>query len=403
LVPTRELAHQVQESLEYLFQVQPQKSVVVIGGESEEAQLRGAKGAQWLIATPGRLLDLVQRRLLDLSYVQTLVFDEADRILDMGFIDDVRALLKFMPKPAPQMLFFSATLHFGIEELAYEFGVNFQKIGVATDELTVEGLDHQVVFIGDEEKYRLLCFFLHERKGKRGIVFSNYRDRAHELSYSLRKLGAPVEGLSAQLNQSQRSRIMEEFRQGKVEVLVASDLAARGLDVQDLDFVVNFDLPEDPATYVHRVGRTARAGKSGLALSFVGFNDSFRLEGLEKFLAKKINRFDFDPEILKAPIARWGAAQSASLPGSESQGRKEGFAQRKKSNRFDAPREARKPRPAAQIKPQYSPPRKALPSKGPGIKSATVRTQPRTGLATKILDSILGVFGLERVKPSQKR
>lgn len=310
LVPTRELATQVSRDLDTVTSG-GQKGVIVVGGESEDHQVRDAKLATWVIATPGRLLDLLQRRQLDVSRVQTVVFDEADRLLDMGFIDDIRSIMKLLPK-APQMLFFSATVHFGVDEMAYEFGAECVRFGRESDEVTVEGLDHRVSFVGDDEKFHALVWFIAEQKGARGMIFSNYRDRAHELCSRLRGLGCNADSLTAQLSQNARSKIMDAFREGKTRVLLGSDLAARGLDVFDVDFVVNFDLPEDPAIYVHRVGRTARAGRKGTALSFVGFEDSFRLEKLERFLGKPVERFQFPVEALQGRLHRFGEPQGPS-------------------------------------------------------------------------------------------
>ena len=311
LVPTRELATQVFRDLE-LITGSEATGVVIVGGESDEDQIRRSNQASWIIATPGRLLDLLRRRAVDVSRVHALVFDEADRLLDMGFVDDMRAIVKFLPKEQAQslqMLFFSATMHFGIDEMAYEFGANeVLRFGKETDELTVEGLDHRISFVGDQEKLHALAHLVFEQGTGRGIVFSNYRERAHEVAYRLKTLGCEAEVLTAQLTQAARTKIMERFREGKTRILVASDLAARGLDIFDIDFVVNLDLPEDPATYVHRVGRTARAGRKGVAYSFVGFEDAFRLERLEKFLGKSIVRHPFPVEQLQGTLPRLGDA-----------------------------------------------------------------------------------------------
>jgi superfamily II DNA/RNA helicase len=314
LVPTRELATQVARDI-VLIEGREDACVVVVGGESEDTQIKASKQASWIVATPGRLLDLLKRNEINLSAIASLVFDEADRLLDMGFVDDMREIRRFVPQKV-QLLFFSATLHFGIDEMAYEFGVQSDslcQIGVSSDELTVEGLDHRVSFVGDDEKFHALVQFIHERPMKTGIVFSNYRDKASHIASRLKGLGCATETLTAQLNQSQRNRIMEQFRDQKIRVLIASDLAARGLDVMHLDFVVNFDLPEDPATYVHRVGRTARAGREGMALSFVGFDDSFRLERLEKYLKCKIDRYQFEVNQLSGPLARFSKIEDTKV------------------------------------------------------------------------------------------
>lgn len=307
LVPTRELAVQIQRDLETLCGAS-QKAAVIVGGEPEDSQVRAAEKATWLVATPGRLLDLLKRRMVDVSALQFAVFDEADRLLDMGFQDEIRAIMKLLPKNM-QMLFFSATLHFGVDEMAYEFGAECHRVGEPAEEMTVEGLDHSVSFVGDQEKFHALVWFLHQQdKAARGIVFSNYREKVHEISARLQGLGLECASLTAQLTQAVRNRIMDDFRAGKTRVLMASDLASRGLDVFDIDFVVNYDLSEDPAIYVHRVGRTARAGRKGSALSFVGFEDSFRMEKLERYLGKPLPRVNIPGEALQGKLARFADA-----------------------------------------------------------------------------------------------
>jgi ATP-dependent RNA helicase RhlE len=303
LVPTRELASQVARDLDLLTGSQ-KRGVVIVGGESERDQIDGAQQADWVIATPGRLLDLLKKRILNPAKPCVIVFDEADRLLDMGFVDDMRDIVNRLPE-REQLLFFSATINLSIEEMAYEFGTqNIVRVGEPSKELTVEGLKHRVSYVGEEEKFHALVSFLKKFKNGRGIVFSNYRDKAGVIANRLKGLGARAEPLTAQLSQAARTQILEQFRSGRVQVLTASDLAARGLDITDLDFVVNYDIPEDPATYVHRVGRTARAGKEGEAVSFVGYEDSFHLEKLERFLGTKIERYDFSEQELKGPLGR---------------------------------------------------------------------------------------------------
>jgi len=309
LVPTRELAVQVESEFSSLVK-ERNRSVVIVGGEDEERQVQRANDAWLYVATPGRLMDLMKRRRLPELEVNCVVFDEADRLLDMGFIDDMRDIMKRLRRKEKQVLFVSATTHFGIEEMSYEFGCEeLLHVGQDVDELTVDLLDHKIAFVGEEEKFYALANYLKRNAKGRGIVFSNYRDKAHHLTFHLQKLGCRAEGLTAQLSQNVRRNILVRFQSEEVQVLIASDLAARGIDVKDLDFVVNYDLPEDPTTYVHRVGRTARAGKKGEALSFVGYEDSFRLEKLEKFLGKKIERVNFSTEEMSGKLPQWERPQ----------------------------------------------------------------------------------------------
>jgi|GEM_PF-1608228 len=421
LVPTRELATQVATSLEVLTGGDF-KSVVIVGGEAEDRQVLAGRNADWIIATPGRLLDLLERKLVNLSPLQAVVFDEADRLLDMGFLPDIRRLFGMLPPP-PQMCFFSATLHFGVDELSYEFGAECVRIGQEPEEATVEGLDHRVAFVGDHEKFHALAHFLCENVDGRGIIFSNYRERAHEIASRLKGLGIAAAPLTAQLSQSQRTSIMQDFRDSKVPVLVASDLASRGLDVEALDFVVNYDLPEDPPTYVHRVGRTARAGRSGKALSLVGFGDAFRLEKLEGFLGKPIERQTFETDKLQGTLPRVGP----SLPGADEyrsersgrgDGRREG-ARRDGGGRGDRPRkdgprdrslptstgpkEPYKLLPTSGARPVGAPPPVLAPKpKGPRVpvtvaaKAKTPSPQSRPSSAwSRIKGWLLGLFGVK--------
>ncbi len=312
LCPTRELAHQIHSELQALMPSRPGASLLIVGGDSEQVQRDGFSQALYLVATPGRLLDLIKNAGMPLGSIQRVVLDEADRLLDMGFQEDIRDILGRITKGF-QLVCLSATLHLGVEELIYEMGVEFVRVNASSDaDLTVEGLDHRVAFVGDHEKFHFLANFLKDRQEQRGIVFSNYREAAHRISKRLEGLGYRAEALSAQLSQPQRRKIMEEFRSEKLDILVASDVAARGLDVDALDFVVNFELPDDSATYVHRVGRTARAGRQGQAVSLVGFEDSYRLEKLESYLKMPITRFEVDTSWLDGPLPRGKHVQPPS-------------------------------------------------------------------------------------------
>jgi ATP-dependent RNA helicase RhlE len=302
LVPTRELAAQVERNLQLLTK-NKLNAAVIVGGESEKKQISDSHKAAILVATPGRLLDLLDRREINTNKLKCVVFDEADRILDMGFVDEIRKIRRILPKKL-QLCFLSATMHLGVEEISYEFGAEALKIGQSTDELTVDGLDHKVSFVGDHEKFHALVNFLHQRPNERGIIFSNYKDDAHYLVRRLSGLGLKCAALTSQLSQAERSNTMTSFREEKIQVLAASDLASRGLDVEGLDFVINMDMPEDPATYVHRVGRTARAGKKGIALSMVGYDDTSSYERLQKFLGKSIERYDFNANELSGPLPK---------------------------------------------------------------------------------------------------
>lgn len=410
LVPTRELATQVDQALTAVTS-SSSYGVVIVGGEAEEVQIRAAQTARWLLATPGRLLDLAGRNEVNLSNIKAVVFDEADRLLDMGFVDDMRAIVRMLPRNI-QMLFFSATLHFGVDEMAYEFGVEFQRFGEEEDQVTVDGLDHRVAFVGDEEKFHALVHFIENQDSGRGIVFSNYRERAHEICARLRGLGCEAEGLTAQLSQGARTRIMEDFRQGKIRVLVASDLAARGLDIFDIDFVVNYDIPEDPAAYVHRVGRTARAGRKGVALSFVGFEDSFRLERLEKFIGHPIVRFSFPVENLTGRLPRLGEARQFA---GEDRSRREGPTSQERPPTSSAPRTHQGPsrererRPSQRRTYESAPPQPA-PAREQQQRTQRPEPQPiheqpkaKLSFGERVLNFVLGLIGVKTANSEEKK
>jgi ATP-dependent RNA helicase RhlE len=348
IVPTRELAFQVESTFELLGY--KNFTDVIVGGEAENTQIKSWQTAVVGIATPGRILDLLERNMIDVRQLKCIVFDEADRLIDMGFVDDIRKIWRRLPKKL-HVLFASATMNLTVDEIAYEFGVNLERIGIEEDELTVTNLEHKIAFVGDDEKFHALANYLKRNEGGRAIVFSNYRERAHDVSRRLHGLGWAVEALSAQLNQDQRNKITERYRNGEIKVLIASDLASRGLDFLDIDYVVNFDLPEDPAVYVHRVGRTARAGKKGEALSLVGFNDSFLLEKLESFLGSPIPRINFEAGELSGRLPRLGPGpqhQKKDRPADSHQ-------DRSYEPRRDRPREGQGPRPQGRAhSPQHS-------------------------------------------------
>lgn len=377
LCPTRELAHQIHSEIQILMPEVKGASVLIVGGDSESEQLKGFASSFFMVATPGRLLDLIKNSGLSLNSVHRVVLDEADRLLDMGFQEDIQDILRRVPRGF-QIVCLSATLHLGVEELIFEMGVDFERVNASSDaDLTVEGLDHRVAFVGDQEKFHFLANFLKDRQDQRGIVFSNFRESAHRISKRLEGLGYRAEALSAQLSQPQRRKIMEDFRANRLDILVASDVAARGLDVDALDFVVNFELPDDSATYVHRVGRTARAGRKGVAVSLVGFEDSFRLEKLESYLKIPIERFAVDHSWLEGALPRGSHSPSV---------RRESTAPKSHS----APAQGRRPHAASS--------QSRAPSTST-VKSATnsvVATQPvKKSLIQKAWSKVLGLFGVQ--------
>jgi ATP-dependent RNA helicase DeaD len=269
VVPTRELCLQVARDFAELGRHRRARVAAVYGGNgygSQERDLRA--GVHIVVGTPGRLLDLVERRTLDLSGIMVLVLDEADRLLDLGFLPDVRRIVKLLPK-ARQTALFSATFPVAVDRVAREFTANAQRVAVKPEQPTIDTVDQAFVEVLHVDKLRALREVLGRDGASRVLVFRRTKRGADKLARDLVRLGHQAAALHGDIPQRARERVLEGFRRGTVGTLVATNLAARGLHVEGIDHVVNFDLPEDPETYVHRIGRTGRAGESGKALTFV--------------------------------------------------------------------------------------------------------------------------------------
>lgn len=291
LVPTRELAEQVYDNFKNFGEPAGLKAVSVYGGTSYEPQKKAFKdGVQFVIATPGRLIDLFKDHVVDLNQVRAMIFDEADRMFDMGFKDDMRFILQRVPRDR-QFLVFSATLNFEVLETAYEFGSNPTEINVSKDQAQADNVKDEIFHVGhfDKAKYILSLFKKHEPR--QAIVFSNFRSNVERVAEFLTNNGYPAMGISSLLTQNQRTRVMNLFREtdNNQNILVATDLAARGLDIKGVDIVVNYELPDDAENYVHRIGRTGRAGAEGLAFSLVSDRDVEALTRIESYLGKKVD------------------------------------------------------------------------------------------------------------------
>lgn len=297
LAPTRELAAQIGENLrDYAAHVKV-PSLVVFGGVSLQPQIDGlARGVAVLVATPGRLLDLANQRALSLDSIQAVVLDEADRMLDMGFLPDIRKVLAQLPGRR-QSLFFSATLSPEVTELAKQF-IRTKPVTIRIDpkQPTVKRIRQRVLFVDKEKKYSLLKWVLDNPKCFRVIVFPRMKHGADRLCKQLTRDGFPAAALHGDKSQNARLRALESFRSGKIQVLVATDIAARGIDVDDITHVINYDLPDEPETYVHRIGRTARAGAEGKAISLVCPHDRQALREIEKFIKQPV------PQDLEQPF-----------------------------------------------------------------------------------------------------
>jgi ATP-dependent RNA helicase RhlE len=307
LTPTRELAAQVHESVQDYGCYLPFRSAVIFGGVSINPQKQKLiRGVDIVVATPGRLLDHVQQRSIDLSKVQTLVLDEADRMLDMGFIHDIRRVLKVIPKQR-QTLLFSATFSKEIKMLASEFLEDPAEIQV-TPQNTATELVSQIVYPVDKKRKReLLAQKIGEENWQQVLVFTRTKHSANKLAEQLSKDGISSAAIHGNKSQGARTRALADFKAGTVRTLVATDIAARGIDINKLPHVVNFELPNVAEDYIHRIGRTARAGQEGAAISLVCVDELKLLRDIERLLRKDIQKinvpgYDIDPSIKAEPI-----------------------------------------------------------------------------------------------------
>lgn len=290
LSPTRELAQQIQSEANRLAKNLEIPTVSIVGGMSSEDQVQALKdGARLITGTPGRIIDLFKEKMLDLSKVDVLVFDEADRMFDMGFVKDMQYILSKV-NPQRQILLFSATMNFSVLNMIYEYGADPTEINVSRDQVTADKIEQVLYHVGDEEKPAALLGVCNKHCKENGsiIVFVNYKERVGWVAALLTKNGIPAQSLSSMLRQDKRNKTIEGFKTGKFRALVATDVASRGLDVDDISLVVNYHLPEEAATYVHRIGRTARAGRDGIAVNICSSEDAYNQMRVEEFLGKKI-------------------------------------------------------------------------------------------------------------------
>ncbi len=290
LAPTRELAAQIAESFRSYTPGGRIRCEVVFGGVGKRPQVAALRrGVDVLVATPGRLLDLMSDGEVDLSQVEMFVLDEADRMLDMGFIPDVRRITQALPRER-QTLLFAATLPREIRELASRLLTEPVEVAVDPVASTVEPISQSVYFVDGPRKLSLLLTLLASDQIARALVFTRTKRRADRLAHSLSREGVVAAALHGDKSQSNRVRTLEGFKRGRTRVLVATDVAARGIHVEDIDTVINFDIPNEPETYIHRVGRTGRAGASGTALSLCGADEREQLASIERLTRRKIQQ-----------------------------------------------------------------------------------------------------------------
>lgn len=292
LTPTRELAIQVAEEINKLAKQYKGLSVVPIyGGQAIDRQIRALRsGVQVVIGTPGRVIDHINRKTMKLDQVKIAVLDEADEMLDMGFLDDIKEILKAMPVEGRQTVLFSATMPDPILGLAKKFQKDPQHIKVVHKELTVPKVKQIYYEVRENEKAELLTRLVDYHNPNLAIVFVKTKMGVEDLKEKVHAAGYSVEGLHGDMKQTQRDFVMKRFRNNDFDILIATDVAARGIDVDDIDIVFNYDLPQDEEYYVHRIGRTARAGREGVAISFITMREFRKLKDIERFIKTKIER-----------------------------------------------------------------------------------------------------------------
>ncbi|MFC2163190.1 DEAD/DEAH box helicase [Candidatus Altiarchaeota archaeon] len=295
ITPTRELAAQIGESFSTYGRLLPQSQAVVFGGVKQGRQVnKMARGVQILIATPGRLLDLMDQRHIRLDQVEIFVLDEADRMLDMGFIRDIKKIIAKLPHQR-QSLFFSATMSKEIIKLADTILDDPIKVSVTPESPTVDLIDQKVMFVDRGNKIKLLTKTLTEKDAGKTLVFTRTKHAANKVASHLSKADIPANAIHGNKSQGTRTNTLNRFRSGETPVLVATDIAARGIDVEDITHVINYEIPDEPESYVHRIGRTARAGASGTAISFCEAPERDNLRNIERFIKRSINVVDDHP------------------------------------------------------------------------------------------------------------
>ena len=295
LTPTRELAIQIDESFAAYGKHTGLRHTVVFGGVSQQSQVNALRrGIDILIATPGRLLDLIDQRIISLQQIEIFVLDEADRMLDMGFIHDVKKLITKLPAKR-QTLFFSATMPPEIQVLANTILVNPVKVEVTPVSSTVDKIEQGIFFVEKKDKTSLLIHLLQNKSVLSALVFARTKHGADKIARSISQSGIRTEAIHGNKSQNARQNALSNFKNGTTRVLVATDIAARGIDVEQLTHVFNYDLPNIPETYVHRIGRTGRAGASGVAYSFCDAEEIPFLKDIHKLIAKTIPVIDENP------------------------------------------------------------------------------------------------------------
>ncbi|MDD3164242.1 MAG: DEAD/DEAH box helicase [Oscillospiraceae bacterium] len=380
VTPTRELAIQIQESFCAYGENLPLRSTVIFGGVGQNPQVDALRrGSDILVATPGRLLDLHGQGLLDLGKVEILVLDEADRMLDMGFIHDVRRILQIVPEKK-QTLFFSATMPPEITQLVESLLHDPVHIAVDPVSSPVERIEQTLYYVDKANKLKLLCHLVDQLGVHNALVFSRTKHGANRIAEGLCRQGIPAAAIHGNKSQTARQAALADFKAGKIRVLVATDIAARGIDIEELSHVFNYDLPEVPETYVHRIGRTGRAGHEGTAVAFCETAEKDNLRGIEKLIGKPIPVVEVHPFPMEHPPETRPAARAAKARHGRTEpaapARQESAARKRPARPAQTPKAAPEPAPARAAAPKApkaaDPVRKVEKSADP----VRVRTKP---------------------------
>lgn len=367
LTPTRELAIQIGESLHAYGRYLPLRSEVIFGGVSQVGQVNSLRrGVDILVATPGRLNDLIQQGFIDLSAVQVFVLDEADRMLDMGFIHDVKRVIKQLPQEK-QTLFFSATMPPEITQLVDSLLVDPVKVAVTPVSSTADAIEQCLYFVDKGNKAKLLIDLLKQMKIDSALVFTRTKHGADRVVRELARAKIQAQAIHGNKSQSARQLALTSFKSRKIRVLVATDIAARGIDIDELSHVINYDLPNIPETYVHRIGRTGRAGLDGIAISFCNIDEKPYLKDIEKLIGKPIpvieeHAYPMEVFTLTPPKQQTGRPQRAQQNQNNEKPRKQGASQRQERSKpieqQSAPASAPKQQGQAKQASKAKPPRK---------------------------------------------
>ena len=361
VTPTRELAIQIQENITAYAQYTTIRSAVIFGGVPQKPQERILKaGVDILVATPGRLNDLIQQGIIDISHIEIFILDEADRMLDMGFLPDVKRIIAKLPK-RKQTLFFSATMPSEIRKLAQSLLHESVSIEVTPASTTVEKIDQSLYYVDKANKKRLLLKLLQKNRVQNALVFTRTKSNANRLAKYLNENGVTTGVIHGNKSQNARQQALLQFKEGKSRVLVATDIAARGIDVQELSHVFNFDIPNEAEVYVHRIGRTGRAGRQGCAIAFSDCNEAEYVKNIEKLIRMHIPVVE-DREFPMRNLEPAASAQSqnrrrqkpAAKPSVSSRGENRSAAVKTRTSAAAPKRNNRRRRPQSQKQPAHT-------------------------------------------------